>query len=145
MAFLSAYAECGTVTHAATAAGISRGSHYVWLGEPEYEAAYSLAHDYACQSLELEARRRAMAGWDEPVFHNGEVCGHKRKFSDALLMFLMKGAMPDKYRDNVKLEHAGAIGGNVTIRIVEDEDWYRNDAHARAAQAASTPTPDPAK
>lgn len=108
-AFLLAYARLGTITHAAKEAGVVRQQHYEWLECPDYKACYDAAHAEACDVLEQEARRRATTGWDEPVFHNGEECGVKRKFSDTLLIFLMKGAMPDKYRDNSKVEHVGNV------------------------------------
>ena len=50
--------------------------------------------------LEREARRRAVEGVEEPVgFYKGEPSAYVRKYSDTLLIFLMKGARPDKYRD----------------------------------------------
>ena len=45
----------------------------------------------------------------EPEYYKGEVVGHTRKYSDALLMFLLKANRPDKYRDNIKVDHAGSI------------------------------------
>ena len=53
------------------------------------------AHD----ALESEARRRAVEGVPMPVYYNGKVCGTVRKYSDFLLMFLMKAKMP-QYRDS---------------------------------------------
>lgn len=150
-AFLLHYARLGTITHAAKEAGVDRCQHTRWLEDPDYVAAYEMAHAEACDVLRREARERATTGWDEPVFHNGEQCGVKRRFSDALLIFLMKGAMPDEFRDNVKMEHAGAVGGHVTVRVIEDKDWYRNDAHERDAAriadagAAESPTQNPGK
>jgi hypothetical protein len=51
--------------------------------------------------LETEMRRRALVGWDEPVFHAGKVVGHVRKFSDALLIFALKrqaeAVTPDRH------------------------------------------------
>jgi hypothetical protein len=35
-------------------------------------------------------------------------------------------------------------GSATTIVVVEDEGWYGNDAHAKAAQAPALPDPDPA-
>lgn len=116
VAFLAAYAEIGTITHAALAAGIERRSHYNWLKDEDYREAWEVAHLAACETLELEARRRAREGWDEPVFHDGVICGYKRKFSDTLLIFLLKGALPQKYRDNVHAEvEAGDSGGFVLV------------------------------
>ena len=42
------------------------------------------------------------------VYHMGEVVGTEREYSDTLLIFLLKGAMPEKYHENVKLEHDGS-------------------------------------
>lgn len=38
----------------------------------------------------------------------------EHEYSDVLLMFLLKGAKPDIYRDNVKQEITGGINVNVT-------------------------------
>ncbi len=123
-AFLAAYAKCGNVTEAARLAKVARSQHYEWMEDSEYAAAFANAHHEACDLLEAEARRRAVEGVQEPVVYQGE-CSYKpdslgrrtnriltiRKYSDVLLIFLMKGAMPDKYRDNVKHE----ISGNVNL------------------------------
>ena len=49
-----------------------------------------------------------MEGVRKPVFYQGAICGSVREYSDTLLMFLMKGAMPEKYRDNYRAEHTGS-------------------------------------
>ena len=65
--------------------------------------------------LEAEARRRAAIGVDEPVFYKGKVVGHIRKYSDNLLMFLLKAHWPEKFRDNYGVEHSGPSGGPVKV------------------------------
>src|SRR3990167_2886198 len=115
-AFLAAYAECGTVTHAAKAAGIDRRTHYQWMAtDPEYVKSFEDAHIEACEHMEAEARRRGLEGYEEPVFGSGgqgvgtvEV-GTIRKHSDTLLIFMMKGAMPHKYRERIDTRHEGTI------------------------------------
>lgn len=112
-AFLAAFAELGTVTHAADAAKITRKTHYLWMKDDDseiYKAAFEDAQHHACDSLEREARRRAVHGTDKPVFHQGIECGTIREYSDTLLIFLMKGAMPEKYRDRAEVKHSGDIG-----------------------------------
>ena len=52
---------------------------------------------------------------EEPVFYQGEVVGSVRKFSDTLLMFLLKGNRPDKYKDRVSKEIAGKDGGAIQV------------------------------
>lgn len=116
-AFLAAYARTGNVSEAARIAGVNRMSHYNWLADDErYADVFAHAHDIAIEYLEAVARQRATEGWLEPVFHKGEVVGHVRKFSDTLLIFLLKGARPETYRENATIRHTGTgAGGAIQI------------------------------
>jgi hypothetical protein len=100
-AFLAAFAEAGTVKHAAEIAGVSPKHPYYWLqNDSKFAAAFEQAKEDAIQSLEWEARRRAIEGRSEPVFYKGKRCAVIRKPSDTLLIFLLKAARPEIYRDN---------------------------------------------
>lgn len=103
--FLKAYAEIGTIKYAAEASGIHRTEHYGWIrGSPEYAARFCEATDEAVESMEREARRRAVEGVEEPVgWHRGEPGGYVRKYSDVLLIFLLKAARPEKYREQLEV------------------------------------------
>src|SRR5260221_6580371 len=111
--FLAELAQAGNVTAAAKIAGFSRKAAYDYRTK---DAAFAEEWDDALQQaadiMEQEARRRAADGWDEPVFHQGFVCGIVRKYSDTLLIFLLKGARPEKFRDNVK------VTGNMSHSLV---------------------------
>ena len=80
-------------------AGIDRGTHYDWLRkDPEYRAQFEAAQVQAADRLEDEAVRRAYEGVERPV----TVAGKRelvRKYSDTLLIFLLKGLRPAKYRE----------------------------------------------
>lgn len=118
-AFLSAFAVSGVVATASKSAGCSPQRHYVAMRTNEdYRLAYDLVYKQACDALEAEARRRALEGWDEPVFQQGMKVGVKRKYSDVLMIFLMKGAMPDKYADRVKSEVSN--NSNITVYQLPD-------------------------
>jgi hypothetical protein len=107
------------VTHAAAAARIDRTTHNHWLNaEPHYAEAFAVAKERANENLEREARRRAVEGTEEPVFHQGKVCGGIRKYSDTLLIFLMKGAMPDRYRERVDVNAQVNVTVDVADRLV---------------------------
>lgn len=125
-AFLAAYAEVGTITRAAELAGVSRRTHTNWLNDiengPAYAEAFATAGQQACDRLEQEARRRAIEGTLKPVFHKGEECGVVREYSDTLLIFLMKGAMPEKYRERVSQEVTGKDGGPLEVTFVSGDD-----------------------
>jgi hypothetical protein len=99
--------------------GIDRTTHYKWLKADEvYTAAFKEARDMGGDVLEDEAVRRAHDGVDEPVFYQGEVCGVVRKYSDSVLMFLLKGAKPDKYKD--RAEVTGKDNGPLLVHYVND-------------------------
>ena len=99
-AFLSAYAQLGSIARAAHTAEVNRRSHTNWLQDDAYAKAFTLAQEMACDMLEAEAIRRAKEGVEEPVFHQGKQVATIRKYSDTLLIFLPKGAMPHKYRES---------------------------------------------
>ena len=106
--FLEAFKAAGTVTHAAEQVGMHRRTHYDWLErDADYAGRYKDAEDAAIDALESEARRRALAGIEEPVFWQGVEVGQTRKYSDALLIFLLKGKRPGVYRERVQVQAEG--------------------------------------
>lgn len=114
-AFLSSLADTGNVTKSAAAVGASRSVVYEWrLADQEFAEAWDQAIRVATLGLEDEARRRAQEGVDEPVFYLGGQCGTIRKYSDTLLIFLLK-AHDHKYREKTGLELTGAGGGPVQM------------------------------
>lgn len=121
-AFLAAHSEVGNITQAAEIAGIDRRTHYDWMeSDPVYVEAFRDAEMQAADRLEAEARRRAVEGVDEPVFYGGKPCGTIRKYSDTLLIFLLKGALPEKYRERTSTELTGAGSGEIKVTFSEPE------------------------
>lgn len=129
-AFLLAYAQLGTITHAARAAQIARRTHYDWLEEVDeegkpteqaerYRAALDDAHQQGCENLEREAIRRAVDGVDEPVYQKGERVGTIRKYSDVLLIFMLKGAKPEKYRERFEVKTEQVSDEQLDAKIAE--------------------------
>lgn len=130
-AFLEEFARSGNIAHAAKIAGIGRQTHYDWINPElskdaeEYRAMFEDAKHDAIAVLELEARRRATDGVVRIKFHKGERF-EELQYSDTLLIFLLKGNAPEKYRERYEVQHAGEIDVNHNIRIVQDDDWYEN-------------------
>lgn len=143
-AFLAAYAKVGNITKAAEAAGITRKCHSLWsdknrAGAAKYLAEFEEARAEAIDHLEAEARRRAVEGVNEPVIYKGELMGiwlnsagervaegapgasfvplTVKKHSDVLLIFLLKAADPEKYRDRTDTRHSGPSGGVIPIAV----------------------------
>lgn len=101
-AFLVAFSQTGNVTKSTEIVGIDRTTPYSdpWKEDDEFQQAWTEARRMAGDILEDEAIRRAVEGVEEPVgWYKGEPGGTVRKYSDTLLIFLMKGARPDKYVD----------------------------------------------
>ena len=87
---LKIYSHTGSVTQSCRAAGIARSTHYEWLQNENYRAAFDCAREEAFSVLEDEAMRRAVNGVKEPVYHNGKVVGHILKYSDTVLITLLR-------------------------------------------------------
>ena len=69
--------------------------------------------------LEAEAHRRAVEGVEEPVgWYRGKPGGTVRRYSDNLLMFLLKGVLPERYKD--RMEVAGAFANIDLTRLPDD-------------------------
>lgn len=98
-AFLAAYATVGLIAPACRKAQCGRTQVYQWMKDPEFKSRMDAAREEACDTLEAEAMRRAVNGYDQPVYHKGVKCGTTRKYSDTLLMFLLKAARPYRYQD----------------------------------------------
>ena len=99
-ALLTAYAECGNIRLAASIAGIDRRTHYRWTkSDDAYAADLTIAKDQAVDRLEQEAWRRGREGVQRPVYQGGKLVGYEQVYSDVLLIFLLKGARPEVYRE----------------------------------------------
>jgi hypothetical protein len=125
--FLTVLSETANVTVAASAVGLSRQRLYQVRDEDlVFQGRWEAAVKLGTAALEDEATRRAKDGWDEPVFYQGEQCGHVRKFSDTLLIFLLKARDP-KFRE--KLDLAGPNGGPIpvanTVEVIDAAEAAR--------------------
>lgn len=139
--FLAALAACCRVDKACEESGVSRRVVYEWrASDPDFAARWDEAKRIGAEALEDEAMRRAAEGTDEPVFHQGAQVGTIRKYSDTLAIFLLKGAMPEKYRDNAKLELAGRLE---LTKLTDDElDQELAALTAQVGHATLTPSAD---
>ena len=147
-AFLAGFRQCGTVRFSAEAAGCDRSAHYRWMKDPQYQAAFEAAQADAAERLEHEAMRRAV-GWDTEVWdRNGKVVGRKRVYSDILLIFLLKGALPAKYAERKQIsgkDGAALIPDPGRARLTDSAlDQLIELAEAQQKQLTAAPDPDDA-
>ncbi len=103
--FTEALRLMGNVSGAARAVGIGRGTAYRWRDDSaEFKGLWDEAIDEATDSLEGEAWRRATEGVAKPVYQNGQLVGHIQQYSDTLLIFLLKGHRPERYKERAQVE-----------------------------------------
>lgn len=153
-AFVAAYARSGNVSLSAEAAGIDRGSHYRWLSEDEdYRKQIEDAADEAADRLEAEARRRAEQGVRKLKFdpktgkpyvdpETGEPYV-EHEYSDTLLIFLLKGLKPERYRErqDVTVKHSGEVVQRheyVDIQQLDREDRRKFADYIRKVRSGSS-------
>ena len=127
--FFTKLAERGNVTDACLASGVGRSTVYEHIGQAEkvanptpdavaWLARYREAKEIANDRLESECYRRGHDGWEEPVVgrvgkDQDGIVTTVRRYSDGLLMFLLKAHRPEKFKDRVAQEVSGPGGGPV--------------------------------
>jgi hypothetical protein len=114
--FIDALSATSSVVQAARAAGISpRTAYRHRKGNAHFREAWWAALEDTptpdsadppqddtppadiVGALEREAWRRAVEGYDYPVTYGGEITDTYHKYSDTLLIFLLKANCPEKY------------------------------------------------
>ena len=136
-AFLKALTDTGNVSAAARAARASRSRAYqLKAADPGFAAEWADALETATHALDAEARRRALEGVETPHFHQGRVAGTVRKYSDPLLMFLLRAHRPDRYRDRP------AGGSDADADLDDNLAAARDTLAARLARLDEEPDPD---
>ena len=139
-AMLAALSELGNVVAASKAANVPGRTHYQWIDDdPEYAAEVPKAFERAGQVLEAEARRRAVEGVSKPIIggrNRDEVVTTVKEYSDTLLIFLLKGVYPEKYRELRQTEHTGRVELSARpFKDLSDDDLETMLAAAKAFKA----------
>lgn len=110
--FLVALAEVPVIAHACKAAGVNRVT--AWRAreaDPEFAKAWDDAMEEGVDRAEQEAFRRAVVGYEKPVWYKGKPVGTETVHSDALLALILKGRRKKLYAERTEL--TGADGGPV--------------------------------
>lgn len=125
--FLKHYAGGATLTESFEVSGLGRGGYrYLRDNDEAFAARLEIAENASTDLLINEARRRAVEGVSESTgWYKGRAGGAVQRYSDNLLMFLLKQRDPS-FKD--KWEITGAGGQPLQIQV-----------------AAYTPPPAPQK
>lgn len=148
--FLDELRKTGNVSDACRAAGVGRRTVYDRRDrDAQFRSDWEASMEVAADALEAEAWRRAVRGIEEPVSYKGVECGRIRRYSDVLLIFLMKATRPDRYADRRQL--TGKDGGAIAVRqepvdlaALSDADLDQLERLLSAAQPSHTVTESPA-
>lgn len=136
--FLAGLADGLSVTGAAALAVVNRKTVYDWRhADPEFAAAWEDAVEAGTDKLEDEAWRRAYAGYDKPLVSQGKVVGTYLEYSDTLMVKLLQGRRPQKFKDRVQNEHTGHVG--VTAEHKGEFDFNGFSAVFREVAASGNP------
>lgn len=115
-AFLTCLAQTGNVSASADHAGSSRSQVYEWRKQDhDFAAGWDEALAIAVDQMAWEARRRAVEGVEEVKYYQGEPIGCIRKYSDQLLMFLLRAYDPATFQA-IRREHNDHSGSVQDIR-----------------------------
>lgn len=131
--FLKSLAECGNVSIAARQAGLNRSHVYeIRESNEQFAREWDEAMDKAIDTLEAEAWRRARDGVPEFVTTGKGLVMDKEgkpvmqnRYSDTLLVTLLKAHRPERYRDRASVDM------NVTGNLAELIDAGRKRAQGR--------------
>lgn len=128
-AYFSALGKLGVKGNAAAAAGINRTTPGKYIEDhPELKAEFAArekeALDASADLLESEALRRSTLGVAEPVFYRGRQCGAVQRYSDTLLIFLLKARRPHVFRERVETYNidVGALTDEQLERLARGDD-----------------------
>jgi hypothetical protein len=92
--FIAALAECGSVTRAARAVGLTPRSAYRLLdadGADDFARAWDAAIEIGVERVRLSAMERSLVGSTVAVFRRGKLVGVETRFNDRLAIALLSG------------------------------------------------------
>lgn len=124
--FLEALAVGYSVTHAAQIVGVSKARFYeLRAQDDDFAAEWERAYESGTDVLVDEVRRRALEGWEEPVYQGGKLVGPVRKYSDNLLMFLVKQRDPSGTNVPTDAQRAAQVQAELAMTTVTYPAWVK--------------------
>ena len=123
--FLAAFEEHITVSEACRVAGVSRRNVYDERARnADFDEAWKVVEERTTEAMEREGYRRAVEGWVEREEFVLNEDGERvptlvvRKWSDTLLIFLLKARRPGVYREQHRIELGGVDGAPIAAEIL---------------------------
>jgi hypothetical protein len=85
------------------------------------------------EGIEVEIYRRAVFGWEEEVYQQGEFAGTMRKFDSRLLEMLAKRHIPE-FKERFEVEHHLPPGTLAVPMKQTKEEWMSNVSEAQVVE-----------
>lgn len=104
-----------SISGACEEAEIARSTFAKWRREDkDFADEVEDALAAGTEALEDEAVRRGKNGYRKAVYHQGEVVGYERRYSDRMLEVMLEARNPSKFRKNHSIEVQGQMTHTVT-------------------------------
>jgi hypothetical protein len=100
--FLRALCRSPRYSYAAKKAGVSVVTTRNWrlnTADTAFQTALAAAFSLGVERAESELWRRGIEGYEKPVYHAGKLVGTELLFDTTAAIFMLKGALPEKYRE----------------------------------------------
>lgn len=85
--------------------------------DKDFQADCEIALERHRNTITAEVRRRAVEGWNEPVYQGGKLVGYKHVASDRMMEMHAKRHVPE-YRDKFGVEHSGDVGITTGVLVI---------------------------
>jgi hypothetical protein len=146
--FLSALSASCSFTFAARAARISYNTFKVHQkNDPEFARQVAEAEEEAVELLHAQCFKAALEGVSEPVYFEGKIVGHTRKFESRMAIELLRAHMPDLFKRpgakvSVNTSTPAPLGSGVSEKELQDLIEMRQRSLARMREARQPRPPN---
>lgn len=121
--FYTAIRRTGSIKKACVKARISRALAHKWRdSDPRFAERWQSAWEACIDELEGNVLRRAIDGYEEPVFQGGEQVGTRVRHDPAIQIFMLKHNRPDKYGDRIAIDVSADEYGEQVRRVLQQQD-----------------------
>ncbi len=138
--FIAHLAATGIVSSAARHIGKSLEAIYKLRARPgaeSFRAAWDAAIDRGVSRLEATALTRAITGEERMVVSSGRVLGTETRHNEALVMFFLRGRLPQRYGSGgLRPGHPAYEALKAQLRAEWEQEQYE-ERHSEANRAAN--------
>lgn len=138
--FLAALAASSSFTFAARAAKISYNTFRLHQrNDPDFARQVAEAEERAVDLLHAQCFKAALEGVIEPIYFQGKIVGHTRKFEPRMAIELLRAHMPDKFKTpgskiNGNTRNTASIGAQIGPKELQELQAMRQESLRRIAE-----------